>query len=131
MRRILLILILLHVLVAAKPLGLELKRTVRDMRVLKGKDNNERLRLMLGGVLDSVEDHEFISRCAREIPPDADVLVVTNVMTNVYTLSYYLYPRKVYSSEAGPDNQYWIVHYFTPKALGLNKLEGPVRLDNT
>jgi hypothetical protein len=118
--------LILHFFLAAKPLMEEANLALREMPLLKESNNWGRLTCMFQGKLDSVEDYRFLSRCEKEIPPDAAVLVVSNSLTNVFTLNYYLYPRKVYSTADSIKSPYWVVHYFTPKALGLNTIEGPV-----
>lgn len=115
----------LHFLAVSMPLFAEVRTAVQDFRLLWGKNSDERRAVMWGGLLDSVEDHEFIAGCNREIPSDADVLIVTNSMANVYILNYHLFPRKTSTGEENLDGEYWTVHYFTPKALELNRIEGP------
>lgn len=117
--------LILHFLIASIPLVAEVRLIMRDLPLLWGKSNKERRIVMLGGVIDSIEDHGFIARCKEEIPLDADVLVVSNSLINVFILNYYLYPRRTNVESEALGNHYWTVHYFTPKALGLNSIEGP------
>lgn len=115
----------LHFLLGLIPLANEARLILQEFPLLWGKSNEERRTAILGGVLDSVEDHEFIARCNSEIPADADVLIITNSMANVYTLNYYLYPRRTGVEEKNLGQDHWTVHYFSPKALGLNNIERP------
>lgn len=115
----------LHFLIGLVPFSNEVRLVLRDLPLLWGKSNEERRIDMLGGVLDTVEDHGFIARCNREIPPDAEILVVSNSLANVYVLNYYLYPRKTAVDKATLDKSYWVVHYNSPKALGTNRIERP------
>lgn len=125
MRRLILLGLLLNLLVVCNPLIAEIRTLLKDLPLLWGKSNGERRIAMLGGMLDAVEDHEFITRCTSEIPPDANVLVVSNSMANVYILNYYLYPRKTGVDKGMLGKSYWVVHYNNPKALGMNRIEGP------
>jgi hypothetical protein len=104
----------------------EANLALREMSLLKGKNNWGRLTGMFQGKLDSVEDYQFLARCEKEIPLDATVLVDSNSLTNVFTLNYYLYPRRMYTNADSITTPYWVVHYFTPKALDLNTIEGPL-----
>ena len=114
-----------HVFLCLGPLAKEARVVLRELPLLWGAGNEERRQTLLGGVPDSIEDHEFIARCDREIPPDADVLIKTNLPTNIYTLNYYLYPRRTGESKETLREGYWTVHYYTPKARGLNDIKGP------
>ena len=125
MRKLILVGFFLHFSIAVLPLITEIRAVIRDLPLLWGKTNEERRTVMLEGVLDSTEDHEFIARCKREIPLDADVLIVSNSMGNVYILNYYLYPRKTSVDRSALGKSHWIVHYFTPKALEKNRIEKP------
>ena len=117
--------LLVHFLAVCIPLFAEVRTAVQDFPLVWGKTSDERRVVMFGGLLDSVEDHEFIASCNRQVPSDADVLIVTNSMANVYILNYHLFPRKTSTDEDNLDGEYWTIHYFTPKALELNRIEGP------
>ncbi len=125
MKKLLIVGLVLYFLTASMSLVAEVRLIMRDLPLLWGRSNAERRIVMLGGVIDSIEDHAFIARCQEEIPPDADVLVVSNSLTNVFILNYYLYPRRTGVDSKALGNHYWIVHYFTPKAFGLNSIEEP------
>ena len=125
MRRLILLGLLLNFLVVCDPLIKEIRTLLTDLPLLWGKSNGERRIAMLGGMLDAVEDHEFITRCTTEIPPDANVFVVSNSLANVYILNYYLYPRKTGVDKGALGKSYWVVHYNSPKALGMNRIERP------
>ena len=125
MRKLILVGFFLHFSIVVLPLITEIRAVIRDLPLLWGTTNEERRTVMLEGVLDSTEDHEFIARCKREIPLDADVLIVSNSMGNVYILNYYLYPRKTSVDKSALGKNHWIVHYFTPKALEKNRIEKP------
>ena len=113
------------IIVVLAPLTREARLIIQDMPLLWGKTNEERRAVMFGGKLDLVEDHEFIARCTREIPVDADVLIVSNSMGNVYILNYYLYPRKTAVDRDDLEKIHWTVHYYSPKALEMNRIEEP------
>lgn len=115
----------LHFLIGLVPFSNEVRLVLRDLPLLWGKSNEERRIDMLGGVLDSVEDHGFIAECEREIPADAEVLIVSNSMANVYMLNYYLYPRKTAVDREALGESYWTVHHYSPKTRGMNSITGP------
>ncbi len=92
MKRVLLAGILIHFAVAFTPLVAEVRLMLRELPLLWGKTNEQRRALMHWGGMASSEDSEFRDRCRREIPPDADVLIVTDSLTKVFILNYYLYP---------------------------------------
>lgn len=125
LRKIIFAGLFLQCLTALGPIAKEMRFIARDLPALWGTTNEERRVAMFGGLLDSVEDHEFIARCKKAIPPGAEVLIISNSMGNVYTLNYYLYPRKTSVDASALGENYWIVRYFTPKALGMNKIEEP------
>ena len=114
-----------HLLLGLLPLAREARLALREMPLLWGMSNEQRRTVMLGGVLDSVEDHGFIAECEKEIPADAEVLIVSNSMANVYMLNYYLYPRKTAVAREALGESYWIVHHYSPKARGMNAITGP------
>lgn len=98
--------IFLHFLLVLSPLAHEAHLIIRDLPALWGKTNEQNRIAALGGLPDSIEDHRFIVRCKGEIPPDADVLIVSNSITNVYILNYYLDPRKTNVDESALGESY-------------------------
>ncbi len=125
MRKLILFGLLLNFLVVCNPLIAEIRTLLKDLPLLWGKNNEQRRTVMLGGVLDSVEDHGFIAECEREIPADAEVLIVSTSMANVYMLNYYLYPRRTAVAREALGESYWTVHHYSPKTRGMNSITGP------
>lgn len=125
MRKLILLGLLLNFLAVCNPLIAEIRTLLKDLPLLWGMSNEQRRTVMLGGVLDSVEDHGFIAECEREIPADAEVLIVSNSMANVYMLNYYLYPRKTAVDREALGESYWTVHHYSPKTRGMNSITGP------
>lgn len=117
--------LLIHFAAAFTPLVAEVRLMLRELPLLWGKTNEQRRSLMHWGGMASSEDSEFRARCQEEIPPDADVLIVTDSLTKVFILNYYLYPRKTGVDELLLGDHYWTVYYFPPKPLGPNRIEKP------
>ena len=122
---VLLIGLFVHFLVALPPLAAEVRLIAREWPLLWGKSNLERHVVMLDGRLDSIYDYEFIARCEREIPEDAEVLVHMDSPLNILILNYYLYPRKTSFDSKNLCDRYWTVHYVIPKKTGQSSIERP------
>jgi hypothetical protein len=120
----------LHFVISVFPLAAEVRLLAREAPLLRGRSNEERRKLLLDGKLDLVEDHEFIARCQRELPIDAEVLIITNLPANTFILNYYLYPRKTSDAPETLRDGHWAIRYFTPKAAGQNVIKGPVHGDS-
>lgn len=118
--------IFLHLLIGSFLLAKELNEVAHDFPRIMGAPDEERRAAIFNGTYDLAEDSHFIARCQREIPLDADVLIVSNLVTRALILNYYLYPRRAAIHEEVLGDGHWIVHYHVPKALGMNRIERPI-----